>query len=524
MVNVTKLLNKKNYLIGLNISKKGKQIFLTYSFIQKNKNLVRSAKSKNGIDFEMIQRPHEFYKIKKECQYQKFIHPRKDFFDNDGIEIEGAVKISNGTLIVYHNKDKDDGFKVGLALVKNRKINWRSEGPIWESPTEWDRKEKSFIGLAYLNGQIIGYWNVNKKEIYAVIYPSFKLRTSENAKSLDLSLNKIKENPIIVPNKKNGWEAFNTFNPAAIYEGGKVHILYRAQGFDYVSVIGYASSNDGINIEKKLNEPIYFPKEPFEWAQTNNPTQISSQYVSGGGYGGIEDPRITRIDDKIYMTYVAFNGIDPPRVALTSIKVDDFLNQRWMWEKAVLISPPGIVDKSAVIFPEKVKGKYVIMHRIFPNILIDFVDSLSFDGTYWLEGKYKIRPRPNMWDSRKIGAGAPPIKTKDGWLLIYQSVDDRDDSKYLVGAMLLDLENPTKVLYRSKMPIIRPIEHYENNGFKAGVVYPCGAVVIDGTLFVYYGGADSYVCVATANLDEFLKQLQFTETPIVQQAIVTKII
>ena len=151
------------------------------------------------------------------------------------------------------------------------------------------------------------------------------------------------------------------------------------------------------------------------------------------------------------------------------------------------------------------------MHRVFPNILIDFVDSLDFDGRTYLKGEHKIAPRSNeWWDSRKIGAGAPPLKTKDGWLLIYQAVDDKDASEYKVGAMLLDLNDPTKVLYRSAQPILEPREDYENHGFKAGVVYPCGAVIKDGTLFVYYGGADSYVCVATAKLDKFLNNLKTT--------------
>src|SRR5690606_21266786 len=119
-------------------------------------------------------------------------------------------------------------------------------------------------------------------------------------------------------------------------------------------------------------------------------------------------------------------------------------------------------------------------------------------------------PRENAWDSRKAGAGPPPIKTKDGWLLIYHAVDDRDDRQYKIGAMLLDLEDPTKVLYRSNMPILHPTEWYENEGFKAGVAYPCGAVVVDDHLYVYYGGADSYVCVAARNLEEFLEELKVT--------------
>ncbi len=223
------------------------------------------------------------------------------------------------------------------------------------------------------------------------------------------------------------------------------------------------------------------------------------------------------------MTYVYFDGFNPPRIAITSISVKNLLDKRWLWEKPVLISPPGVVDKSACILPEKINGKYVIFHRIFPNILIDFVDSLDFSDGQYLKGQHKITPRSQLWwDSRKIGAGAPPIKTKDGWLLIYQAVDDKDSGKYLVGAMLLDLEDPTKVLYRSKSPIIEPDMWYDNEGFKAGVVYPCGAVAVDNQLFVYYGGADSHVCVATTKIDKFLDQLKTTGKPEIEPAEVKK--
>jgi beta-1,2-mannobiose phosphorylase / 1,2-beta-oligomannan phosphorylase len=172
-----------------------------------------------------------------------------------------------------------------------------------------------------------------------------------------------------------------------------------------------------------------------------------------------------------------------------------------------LISSPNVVNKNCVIFPEKINGKFVVIHRVFPNMLIDFVDDLSFEEKY-LEGHYKIPPRYDSWDSRKLGAGAPPIKTKDGWLLIYQAVDDKDPSKYKIGAMLLDLQDPTKVLYRSHKPILEPTEWYENEGFKSGVAYPCGAVIMNDRLMVYYGGADTVMCAASSPLDVFLKKLK----------------
>jgi predicted GH43/DUF377 family glycosyl hydrolase len=232
--------------------------------------------------------------------------------------------------------------------------------------------------------------------------------------------------------------------------------------------------------------------------------------MSGGGYGGCEDPRITQIDDMMYMTYVGYNGSDPPRVVLTSIPTDDFVNKRWdKWAKPKLISGPGVVNKNCVIFPEKINGKFVVMHRIYPNILIDYVDDLTFEDKF-LEGHHKIGPRNDAWDSRKLGAGAPPMKTKEGWLLIYQAVDERDPGKYKIGAMLLDLKNPEKVLYRSNSPILEPNQWYENEGFKAGVAYPCGAVIVNARLMVYYGGADTFICVASTPLDTFLKKLKKT--------------
>ena len=148
-----------------------------------------------------------------------------------------------------------------------------------------------------------------------------------------------------------------------------------------------------------------------------------------------------------------------------------------------------------------------IIHRVYPNILVDYVDDLNFDGSRFLEGQYQITPRRDKWDSKKIGAGSPPIKTEKGWLLIYQAVGYQDGGKYKVGAMLLNLDRPEQVIARSNMPVLEPDQWYENHGFKPGVAYPCGAVVIGKTLYVYYGAADSYVCVATADLDKFISDL-----------------
>jgi beta-1,2-mannobiose phosphorylase / 1,2-beta-oligomannan phosphorylase len=462
-------------------------------------------------------------------QKNMLLEPRADHFDYGPLEVEHVATTEKGILVMYHSRTAVDNrivYRVGAALFDTKdpsKLLWRSNKPVWQQTDMWHGKNVYPIGVINLKGNLISYWGVEGEGLFAVTYSYHKLGQGIRTRNVSLDLDRVPHNPILSPKQENSWEAFNTFNPAAIYEDGKVHLIYRAQGYDYVSVLGYATSNDGYHIHERFDEPIYLPTEPFEFTGPNKPKHISHFYVSGGGYGGCEDPRITRIDDRMYMTYVAYNGWSPPRVALTSISVDDFLNRRWLWEKPVLISPPGVVDKNAVIFPEKVNGKYVIMHRIYPDILIDYVDDLNFDGTTFLKNEFKISPRPTMWDSRKIGAGAPPIKTKDGWLLIYQSVGNQEPGRYKIGAMLLDLNDPTKVLHRSNAPILAPDMKYENEGFKAGVVYPCGAVVIQGTLFVYYGGADSYICVATANLDHFLAELKYSELAKVEPAVIRKV-
>ncbi|OGD86848.1 hypothetical protein A2164_01355 [Candidatus Curtissbacteria bacterium RBG_13_35_7] len=323
-------------------------------------------------------------------------------------------------------------------------------------------------------------------------------------------IKKLKENPLIAPIINNFWESKATFNPAAAYEKNKVHLIYRAIGEDDVSVLGYASSIDGVNFDYRHAQPVYTPRESFESSSPySGKGGIGSQYVSGGGcYGGCEDPRITKIEGKYYMTYVAYNGWSHPRVALTSIDEVDFENKNWQWEKPVLISKPNIVDKNACILPEKINGKYVIFHRVYPDILIDFVDSLEFDGQTFLANEHKIESRKDYWDSRKVGVGPPPLKTADGWLMIYQAVGNHDPGRYKIGAMLLSLTDPTHVLYRTREPVLEPDKWYENDGFKSGVTYPCGSVILGNKLIVYYGGSDSYVCGATCDINKFVKELK----------------
>jgi beta-1,2-mannobiose phosphorylase / 1,2-beta-oligomannan phosphorylase len=311
-----------------------------------------------------------------------------------------------------------------------------------------------------------------------------------------VKLERFAGNPVIKPNPRLPWQAKAVFNPAVLYEGGRVHLAYRAMSEDNTSVIGFASSSDGFKFDEQDPAPVCVPREDFE-----------AKFVPGGN-SGCEDPRLTRIDDTVYMLYTAFNGISDPRVALTHISLDNFLARRWNWSRPVLISPPNLSDKDAAIFPKKISGKYAILHRLGTSIWLDLVDDLEFNGDKWLGGHIFMSPNDEFPDTEKLGISGPPIETKYGWLLLYHVVSRKTQPMtYYVSAALLDLDDPSKVIARRKVPIIEPETNYEKFGQVNNVVFPCGAAIIGEDLFVYYGAADSVIGVATMKADHLLDGL-----------------
>ncbi len=303
------------------------------------------------------------------------------------------------------------------------------------------------------------------------------------------------KNPILEPDPAHSWEAKAVFNTAAFDIRGVVHLVYRAMSKDNTSVMGYATSRDGYTIDERAPDPIYTPSAAFEQKQVP------------GGNSGCEDPRITRVGDRLVMCYTAFDGKDPPRVALTSISLRDFLSRRWNWATPVLISPPGIDDKDAAVFPQKVKGKYAILHRIKDSIWIDFVDSLAFNGKAWIGGTVLMSPRVGIHDSRKIGIASPPIETDAGWLLLYHGISRARDRHYHLRAALLDRKNPEKVLARTQGTIFEPELPYEREGQTPWVVFSCGAVIRKDHLILYYGGADKVIGAAYIKIKALLANL-----------------
>ncbi len=301
-------------------------------------------------------------------------------------------------------------------------------------------------------------------------------------------------NPIIIPQLEKEWQAYGTFNPAAFYARDKFHIVYRAQAVNGTSVMGYAVSSDGFHIDENLDEPIYYPRETFE------------KKIHETGYSGCEDPRVTLVDDRYYMVYTAYDGVNPPRVAMTSISVDDFHKRNWNWDHAKLISPPAADDKDACVIKSKHDGKYLLFHRLGYEIWLDVRSDLSFENNNWLGGRTLAHPRADMWDNAKIGISSPPMETEHGWLLLYHGVSN-PGSVYKVGAMLLDYKDPFTVLARTDEPIFEPEAEYEKVGVVPNVVFPCGSLIKDDAVYVYYGGADTVIGVATIPLKSLLEEL-----------------
>jgi predicted GH43/DUF377 family glycosyl hydrolase len=221
---------------------------------------------------------------------------------------------------------------------------------------------------------------------------------------------------------------------------------------------------------------------------------------------GCEDPRITRFDGTFYVTYTSYSRRGP-RIALASTK--DFMR----FEKYGLVGPDRD-DKDCVIFPEKINGRIVILHRLESKVQIahfDSIESLATSQSFWSEyvthfDDYEILRAKFSWEERKVGIGPPPIRTARGWLVIYHGVSV--DRIYRAGALLLDLDDPKKVVARTRTPILEPEADFERQGFVPNVVFPDGAVVRDGELLTYYGGADRVCCVASSPLDEFLDELE----------------
>lgn len=295
-------------------------------------------------------------------------------------------------------------------------------------------------------------------------------------------LHRWERNPILtlydVPFKCN-----TVFNGTPIKLDGRYVMIVRVEGQQGYSFFALARSGDGVHFEVE-EKPCLLPatEEPFKtWEER-----------------GIEDPRLTMIDDTFYVMYTAVSRYGH-RIALA--RTDDF----YSYERIAVISGPR--NKDGVLFPEKINGLYARLDRPFAKDVGSVWISYSPDLVNWGKSEFVFAPRPRYWDSYRVGASAPPIATDHGWLEIYHGVKMTSGGPlYRIGTVMLDLENPAKVIGRCLAPILSAREEYERIGDVGNVVFACGAVVEpDGEVKVYYGAADTSICVAMTSLDELIR-------------------
>jgi predicted GH43/DUF377 family glycosyl hydrolase len=291
-------------------------------------------------------------------------------------------------------------------------------------------------------------------------------------------------NPVLLPEPSSDWECYNVFNPGVVHHNGLFHMYYRAQGLDWVSRLGYAVSEDGVHWNR-LRHPLLEPHD-------------------GSDSRGVEDPRVVEIDGVFYMTYTAygreFQGQGEPTHAGGGILPMIARSENLItWQRLGPIVR-GEDNKDHVLFPHKVNGRYAALHRRWPHVWL----ATSDDLLTWPEQEMRpiFGPRPGGWDSKSVGANGVPVETEHGWLLLYHGYDQKH--VYRFGVCLLELEDPGTVIHRPQDPIFWPEELWELRGDVPNVVFSCANPVVSGIVYVYYGGGDHVVGLATCHLDDLL--------------------
>jgi len=341
------------------------------------------------------------------------------------------------------------------------------------------------------------------------------------------------ENPIVVPGIYD-WRAVTTFNPGALYENGKFYLYERTAGNlrPFICHIGLLESDDGVHFRHVSDQPVLTPE------------------MCGSKYGSCQDARVVKIGDTYYMTF-AFRpyawsmhptGLGAPDTHETNhpdvVRVkpepgdpkniiggypDNMTRSglatsrdRVNWKFHSWITAPDMDDRDVILFPEKINGRFAVLRRPVqlvgekfgttgPAIWISYSDDLQS----WTDPKLLAKAQ-YKWEDNKIGGSTPPIKTDQGWLVLYHGVETINKKNraltYRLGAMMLDLHNPEKIIARVPDPIMEPETYYERFGlYIPNVIFPTGNVVVNGTVYLYYGCCDSCIGLATCELDELVK-------------------
>lgn len=295
-------------------------------------------------------------------------------------------------------------------------------------------------------------------------------------------------NPLLVPDPTSPWEAYNIFNPSVIHHNGLFHMHYRAQGVDWISRIGYAVSVDGVHWNR-MREPVLVPSDELDAR-------------------GAEDPRVTALEGRFYMTYTAYGNIYEGSVlpihaggggVTPMIAVSDNLVS---WQRVGSIVR-GEDNKDHVLFPRKINGRYVALHRRPPQIWVAESDDLATWPEAHMRPIFGPRPDGAGWDEKRVGGNGVPIETEHGWLMLYHAYDH--PHVYRLGVALLDLDDPARVINRPRDFIFEPRELWELKGDVPNVVFSCANPVVDGVVYVYYGAADHLIALATCPLNDLVE-------------------
>jgi predicted GH43/DUF377 family glycosyl hydrolase len=287
--------------------------------------------------------------------------------------------------------------------------------------------------------------------------------------------------PVLLPNLASDWECYNVFNPSVIWHNKLFHMHYRAQGLDWISRIGYAVSTDGISWNR-LRLPVMVPENEFETK-------------------GVEDPRVTHIEGRFYMAYTGnapyregtqYCGNIYPMLA----ESDNLIT----WKR---IGPMvrGEDNKDHVLFPRKFDGRFCAFHRRRPDAWIAFSDDLrnwpQQDMSMVCGARHEVQ-----WEGKYIGFNGVPIETDAGWLAFYHAADHQH--VYRIGVMLLDRNEPWRVLARPRQPILWPELAWEERGDVPNVTFSNCNLLVGDSIYVYYGGADHAIGLATGKLADIM--------------------
>lgn len=350
-----------------------------------------------------------------------------------------------------------------------------------------------------------------------------------------LNVYRYEQNPLITPADvkpyHRGSEVIGAFNAGIATYGGEVLMLLRVAERpisphpDLMLAPVYNPDSNAVDlVELRKDDPRYDFTDPrvvrdvttdagFAYLTSFSHIRIARSkdgrsftvddepliYPSGSLEAfGIEDPRVTQIGDTYY---VYFSAVSPVGIGVAMVSTTDFLS---VTHHGMIFGPD---NKDALIFPERVNGKYYALHRPTvksagkPEIWIAESDNLL----YWGNHRHLVGLREGRWDSERIGGGAVPFRTERGWLELYHGATK--EHRYCMGALLLDLNDPSRVIGRSERPILEPEADYEKNGFFGEVVFSCGALVEDDTVRMYYGVSDTSMACAELSLQEILDSL-----------------